>query len=165
VQAILQEMAASIRAPPYLLEQMFPRLRETLGTALDLVVEFSTLGEYRLDAIGAPDPAGAPAAALEPTSQRGGNGLVAAVAAERFAAGGAATSGTLRASAATPAARRLQANGAAAPRDDRPRRHAGEAPQPCHGARSRRTREAPSAPRRGGSSVPAVSEQLCFAGL
>ena len=29
---------------------MFPRFRERLGTAVDLVVEFSTLGEYRLPA-------------------------------------------------------------------------------------------------------------------
>ncbi|MFL6252464.1 MAG: hypothetical protein ACJ75N_18430, partial [Actinomycetes bacterium] len=37
---------------------MFPRLRDRFGAALDTVVEFSTLGEYRLGA-SAPSPTGA----------------------------------------------------------------------------------------------------------
>ena len=41
----------SVRDPPYLCERMFPRLTERIGTALDLVVEFSTLGEYCLGAL------------------------------------------------------------------------------------------------------------------
>ena len=38
---------------------MFPQLRERLGPVLDLVVEFSTLGEYRLGADGTLWPASA----------------------------------------------------------------------------------------------------------
>jgi hypothetical protein len=54
---------------------MFPTLRQRLGDALDLVVEFSTLGEYRLGGQDAPLPSSAtPAAgAIEPGM--GGAGL------------------------------------------------------------------------------------------
>ncbi|MGH2782230.1 MAG: hypothetical protein ACRDLA_12670, partial [Thermoleophilaceae bacterium] len=45
---------------------MFPQLGERLGSALDLVVEFSTLGEYRIGADGAVWPA----SALTPPSER-----------------------------------------------------------------------------------------------
>ncbi len=156
---------------------MFPRLRETLGTALDLVVEFSTLGEYRLDATGAPAPASALAAALEPTPQRGGTGSVAGVAAERFVAGSAAASRSPRAPAATPAARRLQGG------PPRPALGSGTN-RPCHGARGHGGRErigsganrdragtgierehAASGSRRARFGAPAVPEQLCFAGV
>jgi len=59
MQGKLQEITASIRRPPYLPERMFPQLRERFGPALDLIVEFSTLGEYRLGADGALCPASA----------------------------------------------------------------------------------------------------------
>src|SRR4051812_4869691 len=42
---------------------MFPGLRQRLDAALDLIVEFSTLGEYRLAAPAAAGPASAPLAA------------------------------------------------------------------------------------------------------
>jgi hypothetical protein len=45
---------------------MFPQLRERLGPALDLLVEFSTLGEFRLGA----DGVVCPASALNPDSRR-----------------------------------------------------------------------------------------------
>jgi hypothetical protein len=45
---------------------MFERLRDRLGTALDCLVEFSTLGEYRL-----PVPAGSSASAPPPSSSHG----------------------------------------------------------------------------------------------
>ena len=49
---------------------MFPRMKQRLGSALldnlDLLVEFSTLGEYRLDDGGAPAPAPAAKDGLEP---------------------------------------------------------------------------------------------------
>jgi hypothetical protein len=99
----LQQIGISIRRRAYLLERMFPRLREQFGTALDLIVEFSTLGEYRLDVepIGA---ASAPADAPSQAPQLGGVGAYALRAAvRRTVAGGAA--GT--APVATPAARRL----------------------------------------------------------
>jgi hypothetical protein len=51
---------------------MFPRFREQIGTALDLIVEFSTLGEYRLGAGSAPGATGAPAGASEAASRLGG---------------------------------------------------------------------------------------------
>jgi hypothetical protein len=103
---------------------MFPRLRDRFGAALDTVVEFSTLGEYRLGAF-APAPAGA----LPADSDRAANdsgweaspaaagGDTGAVAARRTVAGGAAAlhgdaqgceaqgRALLGASAATPAAR------------------------------------------------------------
>src|SRR3954452_17817149 len=45
---------------------MFERLRDRLGTALDCLVEFSTLGEYRLAV-----PAGSSATAPPPSSSHG----------------------------------------------------------------------------------------------
>ncbi len=55
---------------------MFPQLRERIGPALDLVVEFSTLGEYRLGADGVLCPASAPTAvAPERVPQMGGAGV------------------------------------------------------------------------------------------
>lgn len=45
---------------------MFERLKDRLGTALDCLVEFSTLGEYRL-----PAPAGSSASAPPPSSSHG----------------------------------------------------------------------------------------------
>ena len=83
VQRNLQDLPGSIRAAAYLLERMFPRFREQLGTALDLIVEFSTLGEYRLGADGASVAAGAPAEAPDHLPQLGGAGPRAARAADR----------------------------------------------------------------------------------
>jgi hypothetical protein len=90
---------------------MFPRLREQIGTALDLFVEFSTLGEYRL-AAELPGAASAPADAPGQAPQLGGAGpsLNLRAAVRRTVAGGP----TGHAPVATPAARRLR--GAGAPR-------------------------------------------------
>jgi hypothetical protein len=104
LQEKLQQIGGSIRPPAYLLERMFPRFREQIGTALDLIVEFSTLGEYRL----APEPgaSSAPADASGQAPQMGGTGsslnLCAAV--RRTVAGGP----TGHVPVATPAARRLR---------------------------------------------------------
>ena len=89
---------------------MFPQLRERLGSAFDLFVEFSTLGEYRLGADGAVWPASALALhAPEREPQLGGAGdhpLAAQAAVRRIVAGGAAGIVPV----ATPAARRLAAS-------------------------------------------------------
>ena len=45
---------------------MFERLKDRIGTAVDCLVEFSTLGEYRL-----PAPAGSSATAPPPASSHG----------------------------------------------------------------------------------------------
>ena len=85
---------------------MFPQLRERFGSALDLVVEFSTLGEYRLGADGAVWPASAPTPAPERAPQLGGAGdhpIAAQAAVRRIVAGGAAG----KVPVATPAARRM----------------------------------------------------------
>jgi hypothetical protein len=81
---------------------MFPRLREQIGTALDLIVEFSTLGEYRL-AVDAAGVASAPADAPGQAPQLGGAGAEALRAAVRRTVAGGATG---RVPVATPAARR-----------------------------------------------------------
>jgi hypothetical protein len=83
---------------------MFPRLREQLGTAVDLIVEFSTLGEYRLGADLAPGAPAAPADAPGHAPQLGGAGYPAGRAAGRHTVAGGATG---RTPVATPAARRL----------------------------------------------------------
>ena len=105
---------------------MFPRFREQIGTALDLIVEFSTLGEYRLATDG-PGASGAPAEASGQAPQMGGTGsslnLCAAV--RRTVAGGA----TGMVPVATPAARRPGERAAvAAPGRSRTRRRAPQAP-------------------------------------
>ena len=116
MQEKLQQIGGSIRPPSYLLERMFPRFREQIGTALDLIVEFSTLGEYRL-ATDVPGASGAPADASGQAPQMGGAGpsldLCAAV--RRTVAGGP----TGHVPVATPAARRLR-NRRSAPRPRRP---------------------------------------------
>jgi hypothetical protein len=89
---------------------MFPRLREQIGTALDLIVEFSTLGEYRL-AVDGPGAAGAPAEAPGQAPQLGGAGAHALRAAVRRTVAGGATG---QVPVATPAARRLR-HGCGAP--------------------------------------------------
>jgi hypothetical protein len=130
---------------------MFPRLREQIGTALDLVVEFSTLGEYRL----AVEPVGAASALADAPSQApqmGGVGAQARRAAVRQTVAGGAAGST---PAVTPAARRL-IEGA-----KRPAPHV----TAC-GVGRRRTsepaRRTPARPRvRQGA--PAAGEQLCLA--
>jgi hypothetical protein len=126
VQGKLQEIAASIRPRPYLPERMFPGLRDRIGTALDLVVEFSTLGEYRLGANGVVAAAGAPPTRPEHTVPRpGGDGHLAGWASERRAVAGGAAG---RVPTATPAARaRL---GTRSRPQSRPRRSRAGAPQP-----------------------------------
>jgi hypothetical protein len=84
---------------------MFPQLRQRIGPALDIIVEFSTLGEYRLGADGVVHPASALALPSERAPQLGGVGdhpVVKRAAVRRIVAGGAV--GTTP--AATPAARR-----------------------------------------------------------
>jgi hypothetical protein len=147
---------------------MFPQLRERIGSALDLVVEFSTLGEYRLGADGAVWPASALALAPEREPQLGGAGdpLAERAAVRRIVAGGAAGNTPV----ATPAARRLaQARGAAPPKPE----HARPAGRPpaiaaggnpaCRGERRHGSRDVPacrSRPRPGATAPP---EQLCLA--
>ena len=136
---------------------MFPQLRERIGSALDLVVEFSTLGEYRLGAGGAVWPASALALAPEREPQLGGAGdpLAERAAVRRIVAGGAA--GT--APVATPAARRLTP----APTATRAPSATGGSPacrgERRHGARDQRTRRPKPRP---GATVP-PPEQLCLA--
>ena len=83
---------------------MFPRFREQIGTALDLFVEFSTLGEYRLVAEAIPGASSAPADAPSQAPQLGGAGVYALRAAVRRTVAGGPTGST---PVATPAARRL----------------------------------------------------------
>jgi hypothetical protein len=143
---------------------MFPQLSKRFGSALDLVVEFSTLGEYRLGADGAVWPASALTPAPEREPQLGGAGehpLAARAAVRRIVAGGAAG----QVPVATPAARRLAQ---ASARARRPAQR--EATSACTGERRHRapeqtarrpkTRPGVLAARRG---APAAPEQLCFA--
>ncbi len=117
---------------------MFPRLREQIGTALDLFVEFSTLGEYRLVAEAIPGASSAPADAPSQAPQLGGAGVYALRAAVRRSVAGGPTGST---PVATPAARRLM--------------KAAEPAQPARSCAVPRTRV-----RKG---APAVAEQLCLA--
>ena len=104
---------------------MFPRFREQIGTALDLIVEFSTLGEYRLMADG-PGASGAPADAPGQAPQLGGADPQALRAAVRRTVAGGATG---MVPVATPAARRLRERTAvAAPGRSLTRRRAPQAP-------------------------------------
>jgi hypothetical protein len=121
-------------------------MRQRLGAALDLLVDFSTLGEYRLPAQVASGLASAPRAASDRDPRLGGAGVLAARAADgtRVVEGAAApewgprTGSVLVGAAATPAARR-----------------------PC--AVPAGPRAAPGrAARRGGA--PAPPEQPCLAG-
>jgi hypothetical protein len=143
---------------------MFPQLRERLGSALDIVVEFSTLGEYRLGADGAVWPASAlapairtrparpaaarPAPEREPQLGGAGDRNAARAAVRRIVAGGAAGPVPV----ATPAARRLSPEHAC--RGERARtgldRTGRRLGKPAHREQAH--------PRR-----PAAPEQLCFA--
>jgi hypothetical protein len=131
---------------------MFPQLRQRIGPALDLIVEFSTLGEYRLDADGVLCPASAFAHVSERAPQLGGAGdsVAGRAAVRRIVAGGAAG----LAPAATPAARRLG-------RDVR----ASEAAQAlaCSGERRHTVAEHPAPRRKPRPRVVAGGEQLCLA--
>jgi hypothetical protein len=134
---------------------MFPQLRQRIGPALDLIVEFSTLGEYRLDADGVLRPASAFAHAPERVPQLGGAGesLAGRAAVRRIVAGGAAG----LAPAVTPAARRLGRDVAAA------EAAADQRAPACRGER-RHARAEHAAPRpKPRSRVAAVGEQLCLA--
>ena len=153
---MLQEIGASIRPQAYLLERMFPRLREQIGTALDLIVEFSTLGEYRLAAEGH-GASRAPADAPGQAPQLGGADPQALRAAVRRTVAGGATGTT---PVATPAARRLLA-AAGTERTSASscrgvRRHTSEATNSSSGARS-------PARSRARKSTPKAPEQLCLA--
>jgi hypothetical protein len=134
---------------------MFPQLRERFGSALDLVVEFSTLGEYRLGADGAVWPASALTPAPERDPRLGGAGdhpLAAPAAVRRIVAGGAAG----HVPVATPAARRRLGEAAAAKRLASARGSSA-----CPG--ERRHREQPARRPKPRHGAPAVPEQLCLA--
>jgi hypothetical protein len=134
---------------------MFPQLRQRIGPALDLIVEFSTLGEYRLDADGVLRPSSAFAHAPERVPQLGGAGesLAGRAAVRRIVAGGAAG----LAPAVTPAARRLGRDIAVAEAAADPREPV------CRGER-RHARAEHAAPRpKPRPRVAAVGEQLCLA--
>jgi hypothetical protein len=131
---------------------MFPQLRERFGSALDLVVEFSTLGEYRLGADGAVWPASALTPAPEREPRLGGAGehpLAAQAAVRRIVAGGAAGSTPV----ATPAARRL-----ASACGERRQRVTRPADKPA-----RRSTDKPARRSKARPGAPAAPEQLCFA--
>jgi hypothetical protein len=115
---------------------MFPRLRDRFGTALDLVVEFSTLGEYRLGALPASTPSSAQPTESDHEPDLGGAGTYAGslpapagrVRVRRTVAGGA--SGLL--AGATPAARRRREHAPAGSVGHRERPGSPRPPeQPC----------------------------------
>ena len=141
---------------------MFPRLREQIGTALDLFVEFSTLGEYRLGAEAIPGASSAPADAPGQAPQLGGAGVYALRAAVRRTVAGGATGST---PVATPAARRLmhgRAEPAASP--PRPATPAGPVtPARCAGNRRRPSKAPASRATRLRKGAPQAIEQLCLA--
>jgi hypothetical protein len=175
MQGKLQEIAASVRPRSYLPERMFPRFREQIGTALDLIVEFSTLGEYRLGVSPTPGAACAPADAPDLAPRLGGAGENAERAAvRRNVAGGAIGMVPV----ATPAARRhAVAPGHSPAGCEGERRHASDAARAEAAARrqpdslrqpgspreaaSRRRRSA--SPRRTRKGAPVAPEQLCLA--
>ena len=136
---------------------MFPRFREQIGTALDLFVEFSTLGEYRLAVEAIPGASSAPADAPGQAPQLGGAGVHALRAAVRRTVAGGPTGST---PVATPAARRLmkaaEARVPRTPAHNPPRKPAVQ----CSGDRRRSTDAAPRSRARKGA--PVVAEQLCL---
>jgi hypothetical protein len=135
---------------------MFPRLREQIGTALDLFVEFSTLGEYRLGAEAIPGASSAPADAPGQAPQLGGVGVTALRAAVRRTVAGGATGST---PVATPAARRLLSEAAAPENATAPRK-----PAPACSGDRRRASDAPSRrPARIRKGAPQATEQHCLA--
>ena len=139
---------------------MFPRFREQIGTALDLFVEFSTLGEYRLAAEAIPGASSAPADAPGQAPQLGGAGVHALRAAVRRTVAGGPTGST---PVATPAARRLmKAAEGRAPRTPAHKPPQGKPVTQCSGDRRRATDAAP-ARSRARKGTPVVAEQLCLA--
>jgi hypothetical protein len=160
MQEKLQESATSIRRPAYLLERMFPRFREQIGTALDLIVEFSTLGEYRL-AVDGPGASGAPAEAPGQAPQLGGADPQALRAAVRRTVAGGATGNT---PVATPAARRLleaAAKAAATPSAGRTPASERTPAAACRNVRRHASEATPHCRARKGT--PKAPEQLCLA--
>jgi hypothetical protein len=149
-------MTVSVRARSYLPERMFPRFREQIGTALDLVVEFSTLGEYRLGVSPTPGAPSAPADAPGHAPRLGGSGdpLAGRAAVRVGVAGGAAG----EVPAATPAAarRHKQRLGAAAPQ------RAAQADS-CRGDRPHVVMKPARARSRARKRTPVAAEQLCLA--
>jgi hypothetical protein len=146
---------------------MFPRLREQIGTALDLFVEFSTLGEYRLAVEAIPGASSAPADAPGLAPQLGGVGVNALRAAVRRTVAGGATGST---PVATPAARRLLKGATARATGTPPHRPATAAHKPPTGPHKPPTacsgdRRRPSdvAARRVRKGAPPATEQLCLA--
>lgn len=140
---------------------MFPRFREQIGTALDLFVEFSTLGEYRLAVEAIPGASSAPADAPGQAPQLGGAGVHALRAAVRRTVAGGATGST---PVATPAARRLvQGADTTADRRAAPGRFARSPSTASAGCGDRRrATEAPARGRARKGATPA-GEQLCLA--
>ena len=147
---------------------MFPRFREQIGTALDLFVEFSTLGEYRLgpEGFGA---SGAPVDAPGQAPQLGGADPQALRAAVRRTVAGGATGAV---PVATPAARRLlDAAAEAAGTIAKPTQHSGQPGSErtqtpaCRGVRRHASEAAPhsSARSRARKGTPKAPEQLCLA--
>jgi hypothetical protein len=148
---------------------MFPGLRQRLDAALDLIVEFSTLGEYRLAAPAADGAPSAPHAAIGRGPRLGGAGGDAARAADRqHVAGGAAVATRSpglrvpqRGAAATPAARRLALEACAAPAGD-PGERRSRLADPLERRSTRRAGAFARMPR-SRSGAPDVPEQLCLA--
>jgi hypothetical protein len=149
---------------------MFPGFRDRFGAALDLIVEFSTLGEYGPAAPAAGSPS-APLTGSEQGPRLGGaGGDVARAAGRRNVVGGAVASGRGSVpsaphpgAAATPAARRLAAAGCREKRDA-----AGEIRRLALSAHSRRTgapegQVRPQAGARCRGGAPAAPGQLCLA--
>jgi hypothetical protein len=123
---------------------MFPRFREQIGTALDLIVEFSTLGEYRLGVTPTPGAPSAPADAPGRAPRLGGAGDLAERAAVRRNVAGAAGIVPV----ATPAA---------------VRQHVAACQSERRQASSARARTASLPRRRVRKGAPVAPEQLCLA--
>jgi hypothetical protein len=116
---------------------MFERLKDRIGTALDCLVEFSTLGEYRL-----PAPAGGSASAPPPSASRGSGlgGHELSGNAHPGAPPARAVGGPACRTVAVGAIGRVPVATSAARRPSRPRRRPGvpkAAEQPCLHAGSR----------------------------
>jgi hypothetical protein len=139
---------------------MFPRLREQIGTALDLFVEFSTLGEYRLAADAIPGASSAPADAPGQAPQLGGAGVTALRAAVRRTVAGGATGST---PVATPAARRLIAGATTPVPDSSPAAPPQRSSTACSGDRRRASDASSRRPARLRKGTPQATEQLCLA--
>jgi hypothetical protein len=119
---------------------MFEGLKDRIGTALDCLVEFSTLGEYRLAAPAADSSAIAPPAASSPGSGLGGHEL-----------SGIAHPGATPARAAGGPACRTVAVGAI-----------GTVPVATSAARRPSSPHSPAPPRRVRAGAPRAAEQPCL---